>query len=268
MKRLLKWALLLTLTFAFASPLLALQKIDKIAIFTAQVSWTDVATANAAAQKIIDNLKITRDINIMSDADIGKFATANTDDGNLDIIITFGWFPTSVYPPGNAKIEKSVGELFLEGGDMFINSADYIFYVSNPNNDAGGLQNMTDSNFDMWTDGTVCKPNDTGKKYTPSLPASYNAPRCFRSEQIEANKEWELEVAFGDNGATNSDPAVIHNLDYDGRIAIVFQVGDATPRGEVITQLIDNWLREKVKAQPVELKDKLSGTWGKIKRDI
>jgi len=268
MKRYIVFSVLLVLVLVFVPASWSVQKVGSIGIFTASVSWTDVGTANAAAQIITDKLKLTRDIQVLSDADIGAFATKNTKDGDLDIIITFGWFPTSLYPAGNAKPDKSVGELFLEGGDMFINSADYIFYVSAANNDAGGLQNMTDTTFDMWTDGTKCAPTADGKKYTPSLPASYNAPRCFRSEQIAASKEWELEAAFGDNGGTYSDPSVIHNKVYDGRVAIVFQVGDATPRGEVMVEILDNWLSQKVKAQPVEFNGKLPMTWGKIKNSI
>jgi hypothetical protein len=242
----------------------------QIAIFTESVGWTNVGTANAQAQKIISDLRLTREIEILGDKAIGDFAQANTDDGELDIIITFGYFPVSLYAPGNGEADDSVGELFLEGGNMFINTADYIFYVTlggGANADTG-LKNMTDSNFDLWTDGVSTEPTEDGKEYTPSLIAT-SAPRCFRVSQIEANPEWELEVAFGDDGGANADPAVIHNTDYDGRVAIVFQVSnDAMPRGEVITEMLNNWLSEKVEAQAVEPVDKLSVTWGKVKQSL
>jgi len=69
------------------------QKMGSIAIFTEAQSWTDAATANTSAQTITDNLKLTKDIQILGDKDIGAFATKNTKDGDLDIIITFGYFP-------------------------------------------------------------------------------------------------------------------------------------------------------------------------------
>jgi hypothetical protein len=119
----------------------------------------------------------------------------------------------------------------------------------------------------MWTDGNNA-PTADGKKYAPSMPASYAAARSFKISQIEANADWELEADFGDNGADYADPAVIHNTKYDGRVAIVFQNGDSMPRGQVIVEILDNWLSQIVKAQPVESEGKLPLTWGEIKRGI
>jgi len=242
---------------------LSFAQVDKIAIFTEQVSWTDAATATAAADFIMANVKVANEIKVYSDADIKAFAQANTADGDFDIIITFGWFPTNLYPPGNAEPDGSVAENFLQGGDMFLNTADYIFYVSSTNNDAGGLQNMTNTVLDMWTDGTVCKPTADGLALTPSLPATYNAPRCFRADQFAAEPDWEVEKIFGSDGANNLDPVIIHNKKNGGRVGIAFQVGDATPRGEVITEMISNYLAGNVTA--VKPAEKVTTTWGNIK---
>jgi len=238
-------------------------QIDKIALFTEQVSWTDVATAEAAADYIMSNVDSANDIAVYSEADIGTFAEDNTGDGDFDIIITFGWFPPSLYPAENAMPDDSVGEKFLESGDMLLNTADYIFYVSNPNNGDTGLKNMTDSEFDMWTDGTTSKPTDAGTTYTPSV-VEFGAGRCFRSDQIDADADWEVEVAFGasDDGI-NVDPAIIRNLTYGGRVAIAFQAGGELPRAEVITEMIENYVALNV--TPVEPKDKLATTWGGLK---
>ena len=54
--------------------------IGDIGIFTEAVSWTDVGTANAAAQMIIDELKLTKNIEIMNDKAMGEFAKEKTDD--------------------------------------------------------------------------------------------------------------------------------------------------------------------------------------------
>ena len=245
------------------------QKMGQIAIFTESVGWTDVGTANAQAQIILDNLKITKSVEKLGDAAIGDWAKKNTKDGEMDIIITFGYFPVSLYTPGNAQANNSVGELFLEGGNMILNTADYIFYVTQgggANGDAG-LKNMTDSTFDMWTDGNVCQPTDDGKKFTPSLPASFTAPRSFKISQVEANPEWELEVAFGSNGVDNADPAIIYNTKYGGRVGIFFQVSDNNmPRGKIVVEMLDNWLSKQIKAQAVDSVEKLSTAWGKVKQ--
>jgi len=254
------------LTLFIAS--LSFAQIDSIAIFTEQVSWTDAATAAAAVDLITKNVKTAKEVKVYTDAELAAFATKHTKDGNFDMIITFGWFPTSLYKPGNAEPDGSVGEKFLQGGDMFLNTADYIFYVSSTNNDAGGLTNMTNSALDMWTDGTVCKPTADGTKYAPSLPASWNAPRSFRLDQIKLEADWEAEVVFGSDGANSADPVIIKSKSTGGRVGIAFQVGDATPRGEVISEIINNFLVPRVgNTTAVKANDKLPLTWGQIKAD-
>jgi len=268
-KKVLKWTLLFTLTFLFASQLMAADIMGQVAIFNEQVGWINAATAQAQTKIFVDGVKLARDIQVLGDADIAKWAKANTDDGNLDIIITFGYFPTSLYTPGNAQANDSVGELFLEGGDMFLNTADYVFYVTaggGANGDVG-LKNMTDSAFDCWTDGTITAPTDDGKKYIPSLPNSITAPRCFRSSQIDADQDWEIEIAFAEAG-DNSDPAIIRNLTYGGRVGIFFQVSDdAYPRGKVLIELFDNWLKEVARYFAVDPQSKMATTWSSIKND-
>jgi hypothetical protein len=215
---------------------------------------------------MLDEVNITKNIEILGEKDIATFAEAHTDDDELDVIILFGWLPASLYAPGNGEADDSVGELFLEGGNMILNTADYIFYVTvggGANGDTG-LKNMTDSNLDLWTDGAVCAPTEDGDKYTPRYNG-HTAPRCFKVSQIEADPEWELEVAFGDDGGSNVDPAIIHNTEYDGRVGIVLQVSAVTPKGEVFTDILNNWLPTIVKPDPVEPLDKLSVTWGEVK---
>ena len=62
---------------------------------------------------------------------------------------------------------------------------------------------------DMWSDGTAIKPTNDGKKYTP---LSKHLPRRdFQEAQIV--DPWEVEVAFGDNGAGFLDPAIVHDTE-------------------------------------------------------
>lgn len=249
---------------------LSFAQIDKIAIFNELQSWTDAATATAATDYIMANVKVAKEIKVYNDADIGTFAQNNTKDGNVDIIITFGYFPVSLYTPGNGQADGSLAENFIYGGDMILNTADYIFYVTEGGGANGdtGLKNITNSALDMWTDNTVNGPTADGAKYTPSVPATYNAPRSFRLSQIEAEADWELEAAFGSDGADNLDPAIIINKTNGGRVGIAFQVGDATPRGEVMTEMINNFVAAKIGGSTaVKANDKLPLTWGKIKAD-
>lgn len=243
---------------------LGFAQIDKIALFTEAVSWTDVGTANAVADFLINNVVSANEIAVYNDADIAGFAEANTGDGDLDIIITFGYFPVSLYAPGNADPDGSIAELFLEGGDMFLNTADWIFYVTEGGgtNGADGLKNITDSAFDMGADGNKNAPTDDGKNYTPSIPDSFEAVRVFKLDQIEADADWEVEKVFGSND-NNLDPVIIRNVTYGGRVAIAFQIGGVQPRAEVISEMIDNYLAGVITA--VEPVDKLAVTWGGIK---
>lgn len=248
--------------------------IHKIAIFNEKASWTDAASAKKATDFIMKNVdSVSSEIKVYNDADIAGFAKENTDDGNLDIIITFGYFPVSLYTPGNTQKEDSLAEQFLEGGDMFINTADYIFYVTEGGgkNGENGLKTITDSTFDMWGDGNSSKPTADGKKYTPSLKAFSNAQRPFKVDQIKADKNWEVEVVFGDNdggGGSMADPIIIRHKEHNGRVCIAFQTGVPDPieaiRGKVIHEIIDNYLKLNVIA--VDPVAKIAAAWGDIKK--
>ena len=130
LKKSISFGISLFAIFVFVATTWPASTIGDIAIFTEAVSWTDVGTANAAAEMIIDELKLTKNIEIMNDKAIGEFAKEKTENDKLDIIITFRYFPVSLYKPGNGEPNDSVGEKFLEAGNMFINTADYIFYVT------------------------------------------------------------------------------------------------------------------------------------------
>lgn len=241
---------------------LSLAQIDKIAIFNESVGWTTVDVAAAATDYILANVTSAADITVYNDADMGTFAEENTADGNFDIIILFGYMPTSLYPPPNTVTDDSVGEKFLEGGDMFLNTADYIFYVSSELNGDTGLKEMTDSNLDCWVESTGA-PTADGGTYTPSY-AGAGMPRGFQVAQVEDDPDWELEVAFGESTSGTVDPAIIRNLTYGGRVGIWFQVSDdSLPRGEVAAEMIDNYIAANTTA--VEPGSKLTTTWGGLK---
>ena len=245
-------------------------RMGEIGIFNESVGWTNVATAKADTEKILKT-KFARSVKVYNDDDIGKFAKKRTADNKLDIIITFGYFPVSLYKPGNVEQEDSIAEKFLEGGDMFMNTADYIFYVTQGGgkNAADGLKTITDSNFDCWgADADKFKPTAAGKKYVPSLPAEYNSPRPMKLDQIEADKNWEVEVAFGATAdGKKIDPAVIKSTKHGGRFVVVRQTPKAAPdRGNVMHEILENYVKKKiVPALAVDTTGKLATAWSKVK---
>ena len=86
---------------------LSLAQIDKVAIFNESVGWTTVDVAAAATDIILANVTKANDVAVYDDAGMGDFVAANTDDGNVDIIVLFGYVPPSTYAPGNAEPDGS-----------------------------------------------------------------------------------------------------------------------------------------------------------------
>jgi hypothetical protein len=73
--------------------------------------------------------------------------TSKTNNGEFDVLVLYGYFPTTIYTAGNAQPDGSRAELFIEStdGDLIINHADWMFYVSSATNGPAGLQNMMDN---------------------------------------------------------------------------------------------------------------------------
>ena len=268
MKKISVFALLLSLCILAFDAESKNAQMGEVAIFNESVGWTNVGAAKEATEKI---LKTKLKAKVYGDKAIGDFAKKRTEDGALDIIITFGYFPVSLYKPGNAEKEDSIAEEFLEGGDMFMNAADYIFYVTQGGgaNGENGLKTITDSNFDCWTDGNSIKPTPEGKKYTPSLKPTASQ-RSLKKDQIDDDKNWEVEVVFGDDkGGKGSllDPVIIRQKEHGGRVCIVTQTPDAVAyRGDVMFDILENYIRKEVAAAfSVDPQSKLATTWSEIK---
>ncbi len=241
----------------------------EVAIYTERAGWIGQAAAAREGEELTELLKRPKKVVTLTEKEIGSWAEDHTDNRQADIIVTFGDFPATLYPPGNGKPDDSVAEKFLEGGNIFLNTADYIFYVVQGagTNGEQGLKNMMDINADMWAGGTAIKPTDDGKKYTPSL-AAFTSARTFKAAQIV--DPWEVEVVFGDNGAGLLDPAIVHDTKTGGRIGIAYQISgnDGLPRGEVFAEMIDNYLADVLGAAAVDPNEKVTTTWAYIKSDI
>ena len=253
-----------------ATPLLGVAApLGEVAIYTERAGWMGQPAAAREGEELADLLKKAKDIVILTGKEIAPWAEKHTDNGQSDIIVTFGDFPETLYTPGNAEPDDSVAEKFLEGGNIFLNTADYIFYVVNGagTNGEQALKNMMDINADMWADGTAIKPTADGEKYTPTL-AAFTSARTFKRAQIV--NPWEVEVVFGDNGSGFLDPVIVHDTQTDGRIGIAYQVAgnDGLPRGEVFAEMIDNYLADALGGAAVDPNEKVTTTWAHIKSDF
>ena len=229
--------------FAFSSSAMAVE----IAIST-QGGWMGQGHADTEAQEIVDSVTgVSIEVFTPTDLDaLAAWVEEHTGDGLPDLLIMFGIFPATIYPAGNTQPDGSLAELFLDDGNVIVNTGDYIFYVGSAgNNDAGGLANMTDvSGAAMWGDdsgSTSFTPTADGQLYTPSLP-TLPANRPWIPAQF-AGTDWEFELilAQSDDG-TQVHPGIMHNIETGGRLGVFFQWSDdSQPRGEVISEWINNW---------------------------
>ena len=235
--------LALVAAFLFCTTAMA----SDIAIST-QGGWMGQGTADAEAQKIVDNVKgISIDLFTSSDQDaLATWVRDHTGDGTPDLLVMFGIFPSTIYPAGNAQPDGSIAELFLDDGNVIINTGDYIFYVGSAgNNDAGGLTNMMDvGGAAMWGDdsgATLFNPTADGQLYTPSLTALPSNRPWFPAQF--AGTDWEVELVLAQStDGTQVHPAILHNTVTGGRLGVFFQWSDDTqPRGQVISEWINNW---------------------------
>jgi len=227
--------------FAFCSTAMA----SEIAIST-QAGWFGQAAADQEMQEIVDNVTgVTVELFPANEQDgLADWVADHTGDGSADLLILCGAFPDTIYTPGNTQADDSLAELFLDDGNAIINTGDYMFYVVNGagTNAEGGLQTMMDiAGITMWDDDTPCVVTAEGQEFTPTL-VDFASDRPFHLDQLEG--DWEAELILAQNAAgTRADPVIVHNTATDGRLGIFYQTDgqDNDPRGEVISEWINNW---------------------------
>ncbi|MDE0086398.1 MAG: hypothetical protein OXU23_11830 [Candidatus Poribacteria bacterium] len=265
--------LLILFTILFAFTVITASSwagLGDVAIFSENTGWISKENADIQRKIVFDNLKndvpSVGEVVYKTDAEIGPYAEERIDDGNADILIIFGWFPTTLYTPGNVQVDDSIAERFLYGGNIILNCADYAFYVTQGGgaNGENGLKTIININADMWGGGTAIKPTDLGKKHTPSL-VDFTSERPFKSNQIV--DPWSVEAAFGDNGAERFDPGIIKLNDSSGRVGICMQEPNngSLPRGQVLIEMIDFISQQADLVTPVEPAGKATTTWGHLK---
>jgi hypothetical protein len=245
-KKMKNLVLVFVVAFAFSTTATAVD----IAIST-QANWWSQGAADREMQEIVDNVtavSVERFAANEQDA-LADWVADHTGDGESDLLILCGTFPDTIYEPGNTQADDSLAELFLDDGNTIIGTGDYLFYVVNGagTNAVGGLETMMDiAGITMWDDDTAVVVTAEGQDYTPSL-VDYQTDRPFHLDELEGDWVAELILAQNDAG-TRADPVIVVNSDTGGRLGIFYQTAsqDNDPRGEVISEWINNWYLKNV----------------------
>ncbi|HQJ54013.1 MAG TPA: hypothetical protein PLZ80_05655, partial [Planctomycetota bacterium] len=221
----------------------------EVAIYTGNVGWIDKTSADRQAQICVDMLG---DAGITctwfasgNDKDaVAEWVEDRTNDGKLDVLILYGHVPSTIYAPENAQPDGSIAELFIEStdGNMILNHADYIFYVTQPgsNGDVALGYIMDVPGIAMWPDNDQPVPvavTPEGAAIAPSLIAA-DTLRPFHIPELAG--DWYVEVALARNGdGTRADPIIVRDGNR-GRLAIAYQTSadPNLPRGAVAAEMI------------------------------
>ena len=210
---------------------------------------------------------------------LAKWCIEHTGNGQQDVIIlACGTTPSALYPFPNLKPDDSNIENFIEEGNVVINVADWIFYMSyeggfrSPDNGPEGAANVFDIHGLSFHDrGASFEPTALGKKYIPSLK-SFRSTRPWHLEQF-VGTNWNV-VVFAEADKNTADPAVAISKtpgrDGTGMIAAMWQTNSPVwfdrpdVRGIGVAEFIINWLAEN-SALDIEGTDKLTTTWNAVK---
>lgn len=247
----------------------------------------EAAIANGEAIANDADMKaIFETINIYGDGDevgydsaLGLWMQEHTGNGQQDVFIAAsGTAPSAIYQFPNADPDGSNIENFVEDGNVFINVADWILYMSyeggtrSDDNGAAGAANVFDiPGLSFGNRGGPAVPTEMGEKYIPSL-VEFQSDRPWHLEQFEGT-DWEVTpFAVSNDDANSADPAVAVNQTYGGIIAAMWQKAQPDwdgddPRATGVIEFIANWLVEngEITTTPVEPQDKVATTWGRIK---
>ena len=214
-----------------------------------------------------------------ADSPLGKWCVEHTGNGQQDVIIlACGTSPSALYEFPNKDPDGSNVENFIEEGNVVINVADWIFYMSyeggvrSPDNGAAGAANVFDIPGLTFADrGGNFEATDIGKDAIPSLE-DFKSTRPWHLEQFDGS-DWDV-VTFAEADDQTADPAVAISKtpggDGTGMIAAMWQVGmpewaGEDPRGIGVAEFMVNWLQENGTFD-VEAKNKLATTWGTLKQ--
>jgi len=255
-----------------------------LALYTGPTNpdWISNASCRREADDMINGLKgVFKSISDYGDKqekDLGEWAKKHTGNKQPDVIIlASGTTPSSLYPFPNKEPDGSVVENFIDDGNVLINIADWIFYMSyeggvrSADNGAAGAANIFDiPGLDFGSRVNNMKVNANGKKFLPSLK-DFTTDRPWHVEQFAKGGDWEV-TTFAEADANNADPAVAVNQETGGIIAALMQKAWPNPaanednRGEVVVEFVKNWLSKQIAlGASVQPSGKLASEWGKVK---
>ena len=222
--------------------------------------WYDTAQVVTDADTIVaETGHLFNDVSLFDDTqldDLGAWMDDRMDDGKLDIVWLNGTMPSTLYPFPNLEPDGSRAELWLDGGNMLINVADWFGYMSyeggvrSADNGGTGAANILDlsSGIIVSADGTTLPVTAEGQEYLPSLDLD-NPVHSDRPVVLSAVvAPWEVAAVFAGNG-TQADPVAIHNTETDGYIAFINQASlsnSITDRGLTSAEFIGNWVNEMI----------------------
>ncbi|NQV31481.1 MAG: hypothetical protein HQ515_02250, partial [Phycisphaeraceae bacterium] len=191
-------------------------------------NWWGEADATTVMNNIAANVPVSMEIFSSTEEDaLADWVVAHTGNGQSDLLILTGFVPTTIYTGGNADPDGSIAELFLDDGNCIINTGDWFWYVSSPNNAGDGLANLMDFPGISMSDPIVAvTPTADGTLYTPSF-AGFSPSRPWHLDQFDGT-EWQPELIMGVNDdGTRADPAIIINTVTGARVGTFFQVAGA-----------------------------------------
>jgi hypothetical protein len=225
----------------------------EVLIYTGNVGWITKEAADTQADICVTALTdagiTATKIATGEPADWDAVATwveSHTNNDTLDVLVLYGFFPPTIYAAGNTETDGSKAELFIESddGDVIINHADWMFYVSNPtNNGVEGLQNMMDNpDIVLWYDDTPMSVTPAGVSIAPTL-TDFLSDRPIPVGLLRDN--WFVEAALAENAdGTLAEPVIVREGNL-GRLIPVYQTNsqDDDPKGAVAAEIII-WLEE------------------------
>ncbi len=246
---------------------------------------TKVITNDERIKNIFKNIEnFERGDEVGYDSPLGKWFKSHTGNGQQDVFVSAsGTAPSALYRFPNIDTDGSNIEEFIEDGNVYINVADYILFVSwesgqwNPWNQEAGAANVFDIPWvHFWPPGghgapsIPMVPTEEGKKYMPISLKEFGSDRPWHLDHFFGT-DWET-VAFakGENNALFADPAVAINKEYGGIIASMWHKEQSNwigmdPRGIGVVEFIANWLTEHGRiTTAVNPEENPTTTWGDI----
>ena len=242
----------------------------------------NTVTKHAGVKAMFDNIDNYGDGDeVGNKSPLAKWLVSHTNNGQTDVVFTAcGTCPSAFYPFPNKEPDGSNIENFIEAGNVHINVADWIYYISyeggvrSADNGGAGAANVFDiPGLSFGNRGSDFQPTAEGKKYIPSLK-NFDSTRPWHMEQFKGTP-WDLVAFAVDKGDKNSaDPVVAISTedgkDGTGMIAAMWQkdapvwAGKPDPRGIGVAEFMVNWLQENA-TFAVNPKEKMSTTWGYVK---